>query len=183
MGLRYKKAVTLASIPVAQQTNLACVACDSPADSHFYASKHGTEPEPGQPPLAVDESEMMMVKLLLGRVVTIDRDESDEVSEAARSLKVPPFVDAKPPLYQDGDGPEKFDTVSGFTQTDVRKPNGQWEKNCACPKSQVWIVYENGRAYPEYVVRYYRAAARDPTRTPFATRAEALVPPEGIPLA
>ena len=81
-----------------------------------------------------------MAKLLLGRVVTIDRDESDEVREAAQSLVVPPFVDAKPPLYQDGDGPEKYDTVSGFTQA---------VHNSTCPKSKVWIVYENGRAYPE----------------------------------
>eukprot|EP01046_Picozoa_sp_COSAG06_P113463 COSAG06_NODE_60213_length_271_cov_1.226744_1_plen_50_part_10 len=50
------------------------MACDPSADSHIYASKHGTEPGPGQPPLAEDESELMMAKLLLGRVVTIDRD-------------------------------------------------------------------------------------------------------------
>jgi hypothetical protein len=123
----------------------------------------------------------MMAKLLLGRVVTIDRDESAAVKKAAKSLKVPPFVDAEPPLYQGGDGPEKYDTVSGFTQTGKKKPDGSWKKNSTCPKSKVWIVYENGRAYPEYVVRYYRAAARDPARTPYATRAEAPVPAEGIP--
>jgi hypothetical protein len=38
--------------------------------------------------------------------------------------------------------------------------------------SQVWIVYENGRAYPDYLVRFYRNA-RDPARTPFASRADA----------
>ena len=109
--------------------------CDLSADSHVYASRHGTEPGPGQPPLAHDEREMMMVKLLLGRVVTMDRDQSEDVKRAAQKLKVPPFVDAQPPLYQDGDGPEKFDTVSGFTQA-----------NPTCPKSKVYIVYENGRA-------------------------------------
>ena len=38
--------------------------------------------------------------------------------------------------------------------------------------SQVWIVYENGRAYPDYLVRYYRGK-RDPLRTPFGCRVEA----------
>ena len=38
--------------------------------------------------------------------------------------------------------------------------------------SQVWIVYENGRAYPDYLVRYYRGI-RDPLRTPYGSRKEA----------
>jgi WWE domain len=38
--------------------------------------------------------------------------------------------------------------------------------------SQVWVVYENGRAYPDYLVRYYRGE-RDPLRTPYAFKHEA----------
>jgi hypothetical protein len=34
------------------------------------------------------------------------------------------------------------------------------------------VVYENGRAYPQYLVRYY-VGPRDPVRTPYATREEA----------
>ena len=73
-------------------------------------------------PVYVDEREMMMAQLLLGRVVAADRGKPAEVQTAARGLKVPPFVDAKPPLYQDPGNldrrPERFDTVSGFRDAD-----------------------------------------------------------------
>eukprot|EP01051_Picozoa_sp_SAG22_P012072 SAG22_NODE_1224_length_5119_cov_2.362550_2_plen_207_part_00 len=69
----------------------------------------------------------------------------------------------------------KYNTVRGFTQTDRKDANGNWSKNMDCPKSMVWIVYENGRAYPEYLVRYYRGE-RDEARTPFATREDAGAP-------
>jgi hypothetical protein len=49
----------------------------------------------------------------------------------------------------------KYNTVSGRTAG-----------------SKVWIVYENGRAYPSYLVRYYRGDY-DASRTPYQTRAEA----------
>lgn len=39
-------------------------------------------------------------------------------------------------------------------------------------KYKVWIVYENGRAYPDYLVRYY-CGRRDPTRTPYSSQIEA----------
>jgi hypothetical protein len=64
-----------------------------------------------------------------------------------RSLTVPPIN------VQNG---LKYNTVSGETAG-----------------SQVWIVYENGRAYPDYLVRYYKGE-RDPKRTPFATQKEAM---------
>jgi hypothetical protein len=62
-----------------------------------------------------------------------------------RTLTVPP-INANNGL--------KYNTVSGETAG-----------------SQVWIVYENGRAYPDYLVRYYKGE-RDPKRTPFATQKE-----------
>ena len=55
------------------------------------------------------------------------------------------------------------DSVQGFTQC-ILSEN--------CPRSKIWVVYENGRAYPQYVIRYYRGA-RDPTRTRFASAADA----------
>ena len=63
-----------------------------------------------------------------------------------RSLTVPP-VDVSSGL--------KYNTVTGNTAG-----------------SQVWIVYENGRAYPEYLVRYY-VGSRDKSRTPYASKREA----------
>jgi hypothetical protein len=39
------------------------------------------------------------------------------------------------------------------------------------PTVQVWIVYENGRAYPDYLVRYYKGK-RD-KRTPYESLQEA----------
>ena len=39
--------------------------------------------------------------------------------------------------------------------------------------SQVWIVYENGRAYPDYLVRYY-CGSRNPKKTPYETQHEAI---------
>jgi len=63
-----------------------------------------------------------------------------------RTLTVPP-VDVTSGL--------KYNTVTGNTAG-----------------SQVWIVYENGRAYPEYLVRYY-VGSRDKSRTPYASKREA----------
>ena len=42
-------------------------------------------------------------------------------------------------------GGARYNTVRGYTQTD-KNMGGQWSKNDDCPRSQVWIVYENGRA-------------------------------------
>jgi len=63
-----------------------------------------------------------------------------------RSLTVPPT---------DSSSGLKYNSVTGHT-------NG----------SQVWIVYENGRAYPEYLVRYY-TGSRDASRSPYESKAEA----------
>lgn len=64
-----------------------------------------------------------------------------------RDLTVPP-TDAKTNM--------KYNTVSGETGG-----------------SKVWVVYENGRAYPEYLVRYYRGP-QDAKRTPFVCRDDAV---------
>lgn len=63
-----------------------------------------------------------------------------------RSLTVPP-IDSSTGL--------KYNSVTGYTAG-----------------SQVWIVYENGRAYPEYLVRYY-TGSRDKSRSPYESKEEA----------
>ena len=65
------------------------------------------------------------------------------------SIVAPPFLNSAPPLYEGGDVSQgKYDTVAGWTQADMKRPDGTWVKNQKCPRSKVWIVYENGRAYP-----------------------------------
>ena len=85
------------------------------------------------------EREMFLVKLLVGKVIEMDRD---------ANLSIPPHL-------QGTSGP-RYNTVKG-------KANDGTE---------VYVVYENGRAYPEYLVRYYRGS-RDVHRTPYETQAEA----------
>ena len=157
-------------------------------DAANFASRYGTEPGPGLRPLAADEREVLRASLLLGRVVVMDRDNVPGMKERLGGrlnvppgpdgkikpgLVAPPFLNSTPPLHSDGSGP-KFNTVSGWTQSDIQHPDGTWSKNPACPRSKVWIVYENGRAYPDYLVRYYRGP-RDPARTPFASLEEARI--------
>lgn len=98
-------------------------------------------------PVAVNgDCEMFLTKLLVGNEVLLNRDKSSAKAEECRALTVPP-IDPKTNL--------KYNTVTGHTDG-----------------SQVWIVYENGRAYPDYLVRYYRGS-RDPNRTPFKNKQEA----------
>ena len=78
----------------------------------------------------------------------------------------PRYLNCNKKTFEGGNGP-KYNSVAGWTQTDKKLPNGSWIKNPDCPRSKIWIVYENGRAYPEYLVRYYRGQ-RDPSRTPLA---------------
>jgi len=100
-----------------------------------------------RPTAKAGEREMFLAKLLIGSVIFIDRDESLQKASWCRKLTVPPVNPATN---------LKYNTVSGTTAG-----------------SKVWIVYENGRAYPEYLVRYYRSSKRDPERTPFESRSDA----------
>jgi WWE domain len=99
-----------------------------------------------RPNACKDEREMFLTKLLVGNEININRDESHSKEAECRALTVPP-VNPVTGL--------KYNTVTGSTGG-----------------SQVWIVYENGRAYPDYLVRYYRGK-RDNRRTPFDTEARA----------
>ena len=127
--------------------------------SHFYATK-GASPPPGRDDLPHDECEFMLASLLLGDVVEMDRDENEAIKGACRELTVPPAKSAcrSKTLSPVGDGVDrltappqqgsgtKYNTLRGYTQTDRRDGSGKWHKNDRCPRSKVWIVYENGRA-------------------------------------
>eukprot|EP01043_Picozoa_sp_COSAG02_P048209 COSAG02_NODE_4715_length_5063_cov_2.229452_2_plen_219_part_00 len=146
--------------------------------SHFYASPA----DPRQNDLVADEREMMLCDIVLGNVIVMDRDEVGRMKQRlggrlngaqhGSSIKAPPFINSTPPLHTDGNGP-KYNTVSGFTQTDMKHPNGKWTKHPDCPRSQVYVIYENGRAYPHYLVRYYRGPY-DPRRVLYRSREEAI---------
>ncbi|CAB9529862.1 polymerase 11 [Seminavis robusta] len=100
------------------------------------------------------DRELFLVKLLVGESVFLDRNEGEWMREACRNLVRPPDNPARNGL--------KFDTVKG----EIDDEKG----------TNVYVVYENGRAYPEYLVRYYKGP-RDKERTPHETLDEAL---EGV---
>lgn len=94
-----------------------------------------------------DEREMFLTKLLVGKEVLMNRDKSTSKATECKKLIIPP-TDPATNL--------KYNTVTGHTAG-----------------SQVWVIYENGRAYPDYLVRYYRGS-RDRKRTPFENEVEAM---------
>lgn len=89
------------------------------------------------------EYEMFYVRLLVGKQYEMARNEKNE------KLTCPPIDPSS------GTKRLKFNTVKGYTGG-----------------SDVWVVYENGRAYPLYIVRYY-CGDRDPARTPFEKKEDA----------
>lgn len=127
--------------------------------SDIYASKakHMQPDVRDTKGLAMDESEFMLASLLVGSVVELDRDLDGAMQKACNALKTPPAVDGcntrpladgepactRPPQQAKG---RKYNTVRGYTQTDRRRTDGTWTKDSTCPRSKVWIVYENGRA-------------------------------------
>jgi len=119
---------------------------DKSVYSHSYAYKPQTRSR-DRPVGRSDEREMFLTKLLGGKEVLMNRDESEQKRLECKKLTVPPMIP--------GTG-SKYNTVTGHTGG-----------------SQVFVVYENGRAYPEYLIRYYRGA-RDPKRTPFDSKNEAM---------
>lgn len=126
------------------------------ADKSSYSNSYSYKPafrpqhltiEDGRPVGSGDEHELFLTKLLIGKQVHMNRDESSQKANECRALTVPP-VNPRSSL--------KYNTVAGETGG-----------------SKVWIVYENGRAYPDYLVRYYRGK-RDPKRTPYQNQTDAL---------
>ena len=131
--------------------------------SHIYASK-GHKMPPGTSTMLPDESEMMLASLLLGDVIEMDRDNDTStggqiagIRKACNELRVPPNKSGTTSRKSPSDGVDvatavpratggdRYNTVRGYTQTD-KNVDGKWSKNDDCPRSQVWIVYENGRA-------------------------------------
>uniref|UniRef100_A0A6V2BF44 WWE domain-containing protein n=1 Tax=Ditylum brightwellii TaxID=49249 RepID=A0A6V2BF44_9STRA len=100
-----------------------------------------------RPDFMEGEKEMFLAKLLVGNEIRISRSHGFTSGDLQRMTE----VDVK--------SGTRYITVTG---EDNRQDN----------KSNVWIVYENGRAYPDYLVRYYNGQ-RDPERTPYRTREEA----------
>lgn len=97
------------------------------------------------------DRELFLVKLLVGDSIFLDRNADEYMQDACKGLVAPPDNPDRPGM--------KFDTVSGQIED---------EQN-----TKVYVVYENGRAYPEYLVRYYKGA-RDEERTPYASLEEAV---------
>ena len=77
-------------------------------------------------------------------LVTLNVGESIQLQQSDQTL-------CAPPVKNKATG-ERYNTVTATTKG-----------------SRVWIVYENGRAYPSYLVRYY-CGYRDWTRTPLKTK-------------
>jgi hypothetical protein len=51
--------------------------------------------------------------------------QSPRMERRVRQLKAPPFLNATPPLYTDGDvNAGKYDTVAGWTQAERCRPGG-----------------------------------------------------------
>ena len=96
---------------------------------------------------AREERELFLVKLIVGKAITLDHNDAPD---ACRCLRTPPD--------NPDEGGLKYDTVTG--EADPENP------------SKIYVVYENGRAYPQYLVRYYKGA-RDPSLTKFASYKEA----------
>jgi Poly(ADP-ribose) polymerase catalytic domain len=101
----------------------------------------------GRPTASADEREMFLTKLLVGDEIEMNRDESAAKAAECRALTAPP-VNVQTNL--------RYNTVTGHTKG-----------------SRVWIVYENGRAYPDYLVRYYRQPRPDLHRTRYGSLEEA----------
>jgi hypothetical protein len=108
--------------------------------SHDYSFNPGQDLSPNmlswneRPDIHPDDREMLLTKLLIGNEIWMNRKESPSKRIECRSLIVPPIN----PITG-----LRYDTVTGMSRG-----------------SRVWIVYENGRAYPEYLVRYYRGSKR-----------------------
>jgi WWE domain len=120
--------------------------------SHEYAFKPSqlspSAAKRGDRPVGQDdEREVFLVKLLVGEAIELDRESSPAMRMECAEITVPP-VNRKTKL--------KYNTVTGMTGD-----------------SRVWVVYENGRAYPEYLVRYYEGR-RDAERSPYRSKKEAM---------
>jgi hypothetical protein len=128
---------------------------DAAYSQDFATKKCNAQDASEQNELQPDENQMFLATLILGNTVEMDRDDdqmkkrlgghlnatvdrkTNKVVELPCAIKAPPFVNSNPPLHEDGSGP-KYNTVTGFTQGDLRQPNGKWMKNPACPRSRVW---------------------------------------------
>ena len=120
------------------------------ADRAGYSTDYSFRPSQG-PPQGFDDGrrsrgEKDEREMFLAKLLVGDQTFIPGPTPQTKALVVPPN---KP------NSGEKFNTVAGHTN-----------------RSDVWIVYENGRAYPEYLIRFYEGE-RDQLRTPFLSRQQA----------
>ena len=73
---------------------------EEPGYSHFYATK-GTHTSVDHD-LAPDEREFMLADVLMGEIVEMDRDLSEEMRVACNNLVVPPYQNAPGVAKADG---------------------------------------------------------------------------------
>jgi hypothetical protein len=114
-----------------------------------YSHKFAFNPQDGlrvdmhswnERPLGLEgERELFLTRLLVGNEITMDRFESESMMRKCQNLTVPPTDSQTRQKYNSVKGEARYKTYLGETL-----------------RSQVWIVYENGRAYPDFLVRYYR---------------------------
>lgn len=93
-----------------------------------------------------EDREIFLVKLLVGQAAVMNHLDKGEECRKLVAAPENPNTDGL-----------RFDTVSGT----------------AIDQTKIHTVYENGRAYPSYLIRYYKGP-RDPSRTQFETQADAL---------
>jgi len=112
------------------------------ADKASYSRNYSHTPAKQSPTNERPEPQAGELEMFLTRLLVGKEAKIDQ----NKSLTVPP-TDTSTGL--------KYNTVTGYTAG-----------------SQVWIVYENGRAYPEYLVRYY-VGSHDASRSPYRAKNEA----------
>lgn len=93
-----------------------------------------------------EDREIFLVKLLVGQATVMNHLDNEEKCRRLVAAPENPNTDGL-----------RYDTVSGT----------------AIDQTKIHTVYENGRAYPSYLIRYYKGL-RDPSRTPFETQADGL---------
>jgi len=93
-----------------------------------------------------EDREMFLVKLLVGQASTMNHLDNEEECRKLVAAPENPSTDGL-----------RYDTVSGS----------------AIDQTKIHTVYENGRAYPSYLIRYYKGP-RDPSRTEYESQNDAL---------
>ena len=104
------------------------------SDCYSYRVQTGLQP-PDPDQQYQENREIFLVKLLVGKAVKMDHKKNEI---ACRELVAPPEI-------TEGGG-IKYDTVTGEVG------DGEY-------KTKIHVAYENGRAFPKYLIRYYKVSS------------------------